>query len=251
MNSQHENDEQWMAYVDGQLSTSEAAAFDSGLSAAEKSRAEQEIRFERAIGEVLTAGPGCPDHLWEELRSKIAPGRKSRWQPFNGMRGFAFAAAASLVVGLGVLAQAFFGSAGVLDLPPTVAALQSEATFQPDIAQIQAWLDEQGIDLSVLSVDAMGETRHPMTMLGATLARYRNEEVLELLYNCCGQPAKVVLAPENSRVAAELRQGEGRGKVQDSLAVNGYLAAVVSPHRSPELLDLIRPRSPAMARLAS
>lgn len=240
-------EKEWLAYLDGQLNAAEAASFDDALSDAQRDRFAQELQLERGIVEALSHDTDCPDALWNTLRAKMETPQRKAAAGTMSRRVVLLAAAAALVLLGGIVADQLYGPRDVLAVPDSVAALEAQATMAADVATIQAWLDAKGIHLAVLPIDALERPRHAMELVGASVVHFRGEEVLELLYNCCGRPSKVVIAEEGSQVAELLQQGEARGRVLGSRWVNGYNAALVSDHRSDELLDLVTPKGASYA----
>ena len=242
MNTQ--KDRLWLAYLDGELATSEAAEFDQSLRPEEKDRLQAEIRFECALGEVLGQGGACPEEVWQRTSQAVMSvgGKRVRRRLPAWQYGAVAMAAVVMLTVAGVVYQAYFMGPSFLDIKARsihdfVAQAEIKAS---EAATVNDYLHNHGIALSVRSLEDAPDLRHhAQALLGATEQTYRGEPVAELLYECCGRPVKVVIAPKNSEAATAIRKAIDENKVQDFRSVGDYVAAIVGHHHAPGLIDLL------------
>ena len=228
-----EYDRNWSAYIDGELSASEAEAFESKLSAEELEHLNKEKAFEQSIGDSLSNAPSCPDHLFEDVVKKIsAEGGRSG-------RAYKLLSVAALAACLGLV---FLWPAKQLEAnnsPMTVAELKSQAITGDHLDDINKFLREKNIELELTTVD--DGHHHAKSIIGAGIEKVAGEEVVTLMFTCCGRPAKVYLLRNGSR-AEELMVNDGKaakGSIQALVKKGNYRLAVSSPHDSVSLLAYI------------
>lgn len=251
MNTQ--KDRLWLAYLDGELTTSEAAEFDRSLRPDEKDRLQAEMRFECALGEILGHGGACPEEVWQRtsqavlnLGGKRVHRRSPAWQ-----YGVVAVAAVVMLTVAGAIYRTYFMRPSFLDIKArSIHDFVAQADIKAsEVAAINEYLHNHGIALSVRSLEDAPQLRHhEQELLGATEQTYKGEPVAELLYECCGRPIKVVIAPKNSDAATAIRKAIDENKVQDFRSVGDYVAAIVGHHRAPGLIDLLSedPASPSI-----
>jgi hypothetical protein len=256
MNEKHER--MLTAYMDGELSATEATEFDRALTDAERERLAGEVRLESAISDVLSRDAGCPDDVWARVREQLAaagaspageaedgsPARsraRLRW----GMGIAVAAAAALLLVATPLLREPAGPGAGDGFLTArTVEDLRLESRCAAELAEVQRLITEQGFAVAIepLSPDDPVRGVHG-ELLGARTTHYGGGEAVEVLFSCCELPAKVIIAREESPAAEALARAmaRGEGKVVSARRFDGYMAAVVSEAQlAPDLLKLFR-----------
>jgi anti-sigma factor RsiW len=273
--SKHFDDRWWMACLDGQLSAAEAAAFDRTLQQADRERISREIRLEQALGECLGAGPGCPDALWkrtELLLRKQGAAQPRRRSPRYWPWGFGIAAAITLILGFLFMPSLQPPATYLAMEASSVAALAQLSSVPGTPDAVNTFLTEHGVPLQVVDFKvARPASRHGVTLLGAREHVVEGEPILELLYDCCGRPAKVVVAPQDSAAANRILEAEndmetqlawyghdhspaagayetGMMGVQETRAIGTYLTGIISVHPTDGLLETLVPRSGALAR---
>ena len=237
MNTQRDN--MWSAYMDGELSARDAAEFDESLTAEERETLAGEMRLERDLAEVLSRDAACPDDVWERTKQRLAekadePVARPKLATRPWARPLALAAAILLTVawwmGRGTAEPEFLTLA-----EHTVMALK--ATNELDgtaLSDLNAYLEAHDVDVAL---KPMGSGGHPRMLLGVREAHYGDEEVIEVLFNCCDKPLKVVLIPQGGMAAQEAGGALGTGHVQAIQPVGSFVAALVGDHHSEDILD--------------
>jgi hypothetical protein len=82
-----------------------------------------------------------------------------------------------------------------------------------------------------------GDHHTPRELLGMRPAMNGSDNVMEMMFNCCGRPLKVVIAKTGSDTAREIGDLVAEGKLQSSRRVGDYVAALVGRHDTHGLLD--------------
>ncbi len=242
--NQNEREKLWMAYLDGQMSAAEASAFDESLTAEEREQLAAEMRLEAGIAERLAAKVACPDATWEALRSQLEG--KPATVPTNVVRlplrslGLIAAAAAVVLVFYSVRGGDTVDSAptsGSFDSAVSVAELENMAHG----VGVEEYFTQHNIQLAVADFsESHGHSHHKtIRAIGACDGDCPYGSLYEVLFECCGEPVRVVLAEQSSRGARMIKQAQAHGKVQATRMIGGYLAGVVGIHHAEELLDLI------------
>ena len=249
MTNRSNENELWMAHLDGELTAAESAALEAKLSPEQRQRLAAERRFEAALGDVLTEGEGCPDLLWKRLTQQIeeSAGPK-RGGSTAGTRWFfpLTAAAAVLLVALGAwwvqgetMPAAFHMEAAnaaelSVEVLPSVGA---------DEKAVQTFLARAGIPVRVQNMEAFNAvSHHPVALLGVGETEVADGPVTELLFTCCGKPTRVILAAADSPAAREMQAAVDQ-EGSDMLEVrrfDGYVAGLVSKHRTNQVLNSLQ-----------
>jgi len=237
------------AYLDGELSAAEAAEFDKLLSPQERAGLAAEMKFERAIGERLSHGAACPDDLWKKTFAAVEA-KTSRVATFRSRRNWVYAvtalAAALAITAAGLLIDFNVESRGpsilAMDKGTTIETLQEEAILKGhDTESVNAFFKEHGFNLAMTNADVQipGDHHTPRELLGMKPASYRGDDVMELMFNCCGRPLKVVVAKAGSRTANEIGEAMAAGQIEESRRVGEYVAALVGKHEIHGLLSYL------------
>ncbi len=252
----HERDRLRSAYLDGELSSREAADFHQTVSPEERVRLALETRLETALVERLTLKSECPPEVWQRVRDRIdnRP-KKGRFARLIGWRrawwAVGTASAAAVLVALvvwQVLRKTWHEEIVQEDLyevADDVPVLVRSAEVAGDIVRVRSFMAAHGIDVHLKAIPSPGEAGgHEVRLMGARrVHRYRrghrDEAGVELLFACCGQPVKVILAALGSDLARELAAAQERGQVRNSRVVGGFLAAGVGRHDTKEVLALL------------
>lgn len=233
----------WMAYLDGEMSASEAAAFDGTLSEVERGRAQGELRLEAALALRLSAPVVCPPATWGEVLEKIKGGkRRPWWQTQQPMR----LAAAALVLlsawgaALYVNRDAVRGQLaryGLVAPSPfymgaaSVAEMVALATVPAEAAEVQAFLDQAHVGTS-LHASEMKQTsgRRTLVLRGAGMEAYGAGQAPVVYFECCGEPAKVIFLPKTQAGSGAEVLDEGTMDIIAAKEMGEYKAFVVSKH---------------------
>lgn len=240
MKSLPERDELWMAYLDGEMSAAEAAAFVSGLGPAERALSEGEARLEASFAARLSAGPSCPVETWEQtlalLQGHAAPRRW--WQLERPLR-----VAAVAVVALSAWAAAIafnydrlFAAEGTAPSLALSAASIDDMLARAEVRggppEVQAFLDQYRLPVSLKMPESspMNMSKVPQ-MLGAGLERYGAVDVPVVYAACCGKPVKIVFVHTCGR--AKLGHCKDPDVV-NSKRIGDFIAFVVTQHHHAE-----------------
>jgi hypothetical protein len=253
-------DESWSAYLDGELGSTEAAAFDQSLTPDERRRAGAELRFERALATRLNEGTGCPDALWRQIRADIRHAERQSARP--KVIRFRFAAlsaaagiAALLVVAVLVrpdrstnpaidaVAAARPDDAAILYHPRAVEEFgQIAAAGGDNPAAVSRFLVSMGIQVGVSALPADHTFHgHALHLAGARVRKAGDETLVDVLWSCCGKPIVVTLAARDSYAATRLDAMDPSHGVQAHAHIGAYTAAVVGEHTDPGLIELLHP----------
>jgi hypothetical protein len=250
--STEERNQLWMAYLDGEMTAAEAAAFDATLSPEERTRLDKEKHMEQRLAEQLADGATCPPLLWKRVQQELAvaepEARRVRPAPWRWLAPVALAAAATVVI---AVAYTLYSSRPDLDPYRMQARTTAELAEQRDASApanetaVAEFLMRHGVPVALGSIEAHNAThQHQVELLGARSTALENTEGVEVLYACCGFPARVVIVPAESKAGAALEAHVG-AEGTDLLAVkrlDGFIAGVVSKHPAYGVLETLQPR---------
>lgn len=248
--SMEEREKRWMAYMDGQMSTSEALEFERSLSSSQQERLGGEVKLESVLSESLMGRECCPVALWNALSDKMkkpapALSRKVYW----ASRGLSVLAATALVLfGATLYTESGRNSnraeADSLRISETdVARFASGSEVPATLQAAQKFLDDNAIDLELVNIAGKAGTHsHKIEFLGACRSKCREKSLIELRFNCCGHPAALLVARLGSSGARMIRQASRCGDIRDWREEGGYVTAVTCGHDTGGLIDLLRSR---------
>lgn len=235
----------WQAYLDGELSASEATEFESSLSESERKALAADMRFEHGLHELLSEG-ACPDPVWERTQALIrrtAPPRQSGSRRYWVAASLAAACLAFvLLVVSGELRSR--SNTNVIHAASSVNALASTSDVAPGHDNAVHYLKQHGIHLGIHNepeLEAMYLPHRPIKVVGARQDTFAGDRVTEVLFSCCGYPVKVLVARQDSPAAKAIGRATGQknSDVQATKIVDGYLAAVVSRHPAHGLVNAL------------
>jgi len=246
-----EREKQWMACLDGQMTAGEAAAFDESLSEDERQRLSAEMRLEQRIGESLREEVRCPDALWAKVRAEMEQPAASAGHVVLWRRPLylALAAAASvlLVLSAGMYTmnlepagQSYPGPDGrpvlvqsIGEEIQTSADLAARSLVPAEKALIENFLSEHDIKLAVnQNPESVMRAGGKAKLLGACMGNCPKGSIVEVLIDCDGTPAKLVVARSDGHGARIIEAARHRGEVMQTRSIGEYLAGVVCRDRA-------------------
>lgn len=250
--STDEREKRWMAYMDGQMSTSEALEFERSLSSLDKERMGGEVRLESAVCESLMGRECCPGALWASLTERMCQTEAAPvcCAGYYWLTRGATVLAATAVVVAGALFMPGEGSA-----PPraadivsidhtTVEQFASEVEVPPVFSEAQRFLNENRIAMDLINpVSHFNGKAHDIEFLGACTGKCPKKSIIELRFSCCGEPAVLLVARQGSFGAEKIQEALRSGKVQEIREEGGYVTGVACGHDSKGLLEMLRPRN--------
>lgn len=237
------------AYLDGELSVSEASEFEATLDEAERERLAAEVHFENGLAERLAQDAKCPDDVWERTKALVAeqhaparPARLRRWY----WGAAALATAASITFFVAMYTPTPPAAPAVVMAAESVDDLAATAECDASREAVQAYLHKHGIELEIGKIEnvAKGPMRrhYDIEILGARSEKLPSgKPVVEILFGCCKEPVKVLMAEKGSDAAIEIGEAAGaqnKNHVLTTRTVDGYIAAVVGRHQAHGLLDI-------------
>lgn len=236
-------DKLWTAYMDGELSSSEASEFDESLTSEERGRLAAEMRLESALADALRQDVKCPEALWRrtqmQLRNQDRPRKARRFMVRGAVALTALAAAIAIMV---VLPG---GGEGPLAIhAATVEEFAAQSAVPPDVAAVQRYLKEHDIHLDLALDGRIQAGHHQGHLLGACEGNCPEGTLLEIMFNCCGHPVKLAIAPRGTGGARMIERAAAKHQVQAVAEVGDYVAAVIGKHQAPELIGLIQDATP-------
>lgn len=230
------------AYLDSELSASEAAEFDAALSEADRAGLLAEQRFLRGVTDALACEVPCPDALWERTQQAMRGGKSTRqaWRRFGTAATVLAAASIALVVSmsLGNISE----ETSVVMAARSIEELRAESEIPPGEDAAEAYLAERGIPFT-LEPGKRPETAqmaHMLRVVGAKTNHVWGDDVVSMLVVCCDTPVKVVFAKKKSEAAKAIGEAAATSdQIQVLKPVNDYLLAVVgNDHGEPYITDI-------------
>ncbi len=246
-----EHDIEWNARMDGEPVPGEAVEMNRPLSEDHARRLKAERGFETALAENLSGDAPCPDDLWLRVQDQIRQLDQAPVVPFSRKRPLrsrltlsagALAAAMLLVfAGYAFLPTAGPEAAFLHVVEASVAEMAATSAVPPENQQAaETFLADHDIRLTLGSLESFADGHHTTRLIGARGLSFRGDTVVELLFDCCGFPVKVVIVQTGGPAASALCLPPGKGcQVQVVQDIGNYQVAVVGKHDAQNLLDRI------------
>ncbi len=243
--NENEREKLRMAYLDGELSSKETAAFDESLTPEEHARMANEVRLEAGLAEALKEEAGCPDAVWRRTQLLVRNSAPRTQRALRKSWRMAVAAVAAMLL------MAFVFSGGADFEPKPVFAIttgsleefKATSKVAPEHGAVQAYFKAHDIDLGLVPISETSPAKngHKTALVGAICIECKGGALLEVLVVCCGHPVKVVVAEEGTATARLMLQAEARGEVQHTVRIGAYRAGVISgAHPAHAFVQLLR-----------
>ena len=238
-----------MAYMDGQMSASEALDFEQSLTSRDRARLGGEVRLESAICDRLAGDACCPAAVWAKLISDMKRPAVTRrgWTYWLPRVTTVLAATTAILIGAPYYEDLYGAErhrmGRHISLPESTREEFSrglEATTS--LAAAQTYLQENNINLRLVhQTGAGGVHQHDLEYLGICRGKCPEGTLYELRFWCCGKPAKLMIARRQTEGERVLRHATRCGDVRDSRVDDEFITAVICGHEVPDLLGMIQP----------
>ena len=225
------DDKLWSAYLDGELSVTEIEKLEADLSTEQLEHLRKEKALESKVAERLQQDVKCPDELWQSITKQV---EKEKKQPIKWVNYAVLAAIAAVLVFFIFIDNKDYGT----KVPTTVQELKDISRTTADLDGVNSFLKDKEVQLQLLELP---QGHHKKKIIGATMEVIAGEEVVTLLFECCGRPVKVYVLPRNS-AAERMVQNEDnswKGGIQGSSKRGNYRLALVSKHAGLDILNAI------------
>jgi hypothetical protein len=243
----NEKERLWTAYLDEELSETEARAFEEQLTESERESLAADARYEAAVAARLSEDVKCPDDLWQRVQGEIwqaqanearLPSQWTRWAiP-------ALAAAAAIIVFV-----TFFVPTGFDGLPAflepaaaNVPDLKAMTEVEPNRAAVEDFMRQAGMRITLQDHGQQARRgHHPVQLYGASKGTVEDGDVVRVLYSCCRLPLEVIVAQEGGAAANAINKARAGKRLRHTKDLKGYVIAVVgSPHHGGQILRLVQ-----------
>jgi hypothetical protein len=234
-------DERWWAYVDNEMSAMEAAEYDRSLSPEDRERAAADMQFETELGKALGAHVPCPKEAWHAALLSVRQAQKRRMKRLWRLSWIA-APLTAAAVGFIVLMVRGHSDPTPLFLSlegKDVDALASSSQVKDGVPGVRTFMRERSLPVTFNPAYASEGQSSPHQLLGAREDTFCDEPVTELLFNCGGEPAVLVLTYDGSAATKEISKGLAAGAVRNSRYVSGMLISVVGANAPPDLINAV------------
>ncbi len=249
-NEQHKRDQLWSAYLDGELSPSEALEHEATQSSGSSRQMPDERQFESALGERLTQGPACPDALWNDVSDQLEGKVRAPVQPRLRELVLKVAAAGLLMALAAPLIVRHFSTSERLDVEQllsvkTVSAMESLVEVAGDESQITKLFADASVPMRLLPVTAFPESGdHATRLLGARRIAVGGEDVVEVMWECCDEPVLMKIMQADGVVASMILDAADEARITGLHRVGQHLVVLIGAHATPGFMDFLQSTVP-------
>jgi hypothetical protein len=238
------------AYVDDQLSVDEVVAFQEELSAEDKKELERERAYGNALAERLRndEAPGCPDALWDDLKSRVLRGETdvpeivpASPEPMRFTWLWQVVAVAAMIALVATLVNRVGTTSGgdliAVQQTNKLTEFAALAEVRGDVDVIRAALSQAGfagVDLMAPDPDA----HHKIEFFGMRTEIINGKPAARLYIACCGRPATAIITADGGRLQFDESKINGTAYKATKKLGNGSRVTMVSPHPVKEVMDL-------------
>ncbi len=228
-------------YIDNELGPHDADEFERNLSEDELRELQEEKNLNMAMRRRISSCPGCPDELWNKLKTQMLDddlGPLERRQPRRRTVHVLLAAVAVLAIYLG---------AAVYLTPEESNPIPAGLTFDVDIEQFGRFaafhgnrqaivrdLDKHGFHSLVF--DSTDRAKHPLKVLGVSYVQIDGREIAQIFFVCCGHPMLALVAPDDAEI--DLTHVRNSDADVSTKRVGRYRISVAGKHDADEVLAL-------------
>ena len=237
-------DELWWAYVDRELTPAEASHVDEMISSEDRVRAAGDLAMEAELAEVLGAPVECPKHAWKAAVAAVkheqrAVRRRARWTRWS-LAACIPAAAMALILLLAFFPkqqpqQPSFLSLKGLD----VSSVAAKSQVTDGVSGVRDFMARLELPVALDPADALDGQDRPYRLIGARNDTFNGERVVQLLFDCEGQPASIVIAQKAGNAAREIGKALASGTVRASRAFGDVVVAVVGADAPRDLIRVV------------
>ncbi|MCX5759035.1 MAG: hypothetical protein NTU83_11115, partial [Candidatus Hydrogenedentes bacterium] len=226
-----------------EMTPAEAAQYDRSLDVDDRARMTAEIEMERRLGELLAQPMPDAQEAWRAALALVKEEKHARRPRARWLRRAAWLA---VPIAAMVLVTVYMGHAKPASTPWFLSvserdhsALASTARIPDVLLAVRNLLHDRSVNVSFDPSNSLEAENAPYRLLDAREGEYAGGPVMELLFACSGQLAKVVIANEKGGAAREIDKAVARGAIRASRAVGDWLIAVVGAKEPDGLLRLI------------
>ena len=245
-------DETWWAYLDGEMTPAESAAFDQSLTAEERQRLERELLLECELGDVLSAPVPCPRGTWMAAKTAVKrSARKHRKRPGWVRWGLLAGLPVAALLVIGVLAvfpeqrepqPLFMTLSG-----KNVSDIAAHSQVADGVAGVRALMQQCALPIALDPADPLDGETTPYRLVGAREDSSHGEKIVQLFFDCDGQAAVLVIAKGAGWAADEIGKAIAKGdiRIRAARTFGNVVVAVAGANAPRDLIHVVNDDWPA------
>jgi hypothetical protein len=237
------------------MTAAECAAFDRSLSHEERERVTNDIQLEAEIGDVLNARVACPKPAWKAALSGVRQERRAARRNIHGLRrnlwvGIPLAACLVIVV-LALVPEHRHAEPSFLALrEQDISSVAAKSQVSDGVTGVRAFMEQRSLPVALNPADALDGETTPYRLIGAREDQFYGERVVQLFFDCDGEPGILVIAQNAGLVAGEIGQALAKGKVRACRSFGGVVVAVVGANAPRDLIQVVSDHWPSAEETA-
>jgi hypothetical protein len=238
-------DELWWAFLDGGMSPAEAAKFDQALTPEDRERMTGDLNLETELAEVLGAPVSCPKDAWKTALRLVRAQKRTARPPRGAWSRRLLKASLPLAAVLAISLAVYFGrepqpqplflTLGERD----ASALAADSQVSEGVQGVRAFMTERALPVELDPAGSFDGENAQYRLLGAREDKFSGELIIQLLFDCDGEPAKVVITRKAGRAAAEIGKALAAGTIRASRSIDGVVIAVVGAGAPRDLIHVL------------
>ena len=225
------DDKLWSAYMDGELSASEALEFEKSLTEEQKEQIAAEKKFEGALDKALCKDVSCPDQVWNNVKSTLEKDSKKplsyRIMPVLALASSIIIAAVIMFTKPDVKRDEF----KVINLDKLIKKVQSE----PSLEKVEEFLKKSDFAIKI-NGQKISEDKHDLKLLGAYKSKLGDNQIATVVFSCCDKPVKIVIVNTKTEAEKILLEEYEKGNIKATSQIGDYKIGVISDHYDTEKL---------------
>lgn len=239
------DEQRWSAYIDGEMSASESAAFDEALLPEEREQLHADIQIETELAELLGTRVACSEKAWRDAMGRVNQHRRAHEPAARKLRRYFFRLAPLAALGAAAVLVLVF-RAPIPDVQflsltdEDVSALATPPQVSESVEKARNFLAERAVHVDLDPLNLLDTATTPYALLKPQDCKYRGELVVELLFRCADDgPAKVVIARRGGPAAGEIGRSLAQGKVRAARTVGNFLIALIGKSAPKDLIGIV------------
>lgn len=250
-------DEFWWAFLDGEMTSAESAQFDQSAAPEVRERLSGDLSMETELSEIFSAPVVCPKATWKAAVMRVQKQARAEERPARRLLRHAWLALPLAAM----ILMAVYASMAKPNQPPQplflslkgqdITAVAAKSQVSDGITGVRAFMEQMALPVVLNPADDLDGQNAPYRLLGIRADQYRDERVVELLFDCEGEPASLIIVQKGGNAAWEIGKALAIGAVRASRSIGGVVVAVIGANAPRDLIHVVDDQWPEPKQAAA
>jgi hypothetical protein len=131
-----------------------------------------------------------------------------------------------------------------------VLSVAAKSQVTDGVTGVRAFMEQRSLPVALNPADTLDGQIEPYRLIGAREDQFHGERVVQLFFDCDGEPAILVIAQNAGVVAGEIGKALANGMVRASRSIDGVVVAVVGANAPRDLIQVVNDQWPSVEETA-